>query len=184
LFVKGSEFRLWTTKIAKYCSIIICRRDQEQEEEEEDEEDDFLAWARIIGQGGTTDDHENTPTTTTATHHRRLGEPRNDDSDDVAANSTMGGGGQSREPRHAEPEHRRSTGGESLGVLPRMREAHLIRTYRPNSSRYLPHHMRRQRAGRGDDELEVEEEEAADQRLFLRAAPRVVRRSDNVRLFR
>ncbi len=163
------------------------RRDQEQEEEEEDEEDDFLAWARIIGQGGTTDDHENTPTANTtaasASHHRRLGEPRNDDSDDVAANATIGSG-QSRESRHAEPEHRRSGGGDSLGVLPRMREAHLIRTYRPNSSRYLPHHMRRQRAGRGDDELEVEEEEAADQRLFLRAAPRVVRRSDNVRLFR
>ena len=75
-----------------------------------------------------------------------------------------------------------SSGGDGLGVLPRLREAHLIRTYRPNS-RYLPHHMRRQRAGRGDEELEVEEE-TADQRLFLRAAPRVVRRSDNVRLFR
>ena len=58
----------------------------------------------------------------------------------------------------------------------------------PFLARYLPHHMRRQRAGRGEGEegAELGEEEQGE-RLFLRA-PRVVRRSedfgDNPRLFR
>ena len=58
-----------------------------------------------------------------------------------------------------------------------------------NLSRYLPHHMRRQRAGRGEAEeaSELLEQEEQGERLFLRA-PRVVRRTedftDNPRLFR
>ena len=49
--------------------------------------------------------------------------------------------------------------GRELGhaSLPRMREAQLIRTYRPNP-RYLPHHMRRQRqTGPGAGESEAGE---------------------------
>ncbi len=173
---------------------MLSSRDQDHEVEDGEEDDDFLAWARIIGQGG--DDHraDSPPSNNNSVgnHHRRLGDNRinnnNDDDSDVADSSAGGGNNNSSglsQRLHDVSETRRNNGGggggsDSLGGLPRLREA--IRTYRPNNPRYLPHHMRRQRAGR-EEELEVEEE-AADQRLFLRAAPRVVRRSDNVRPFR
>ena len=81
--------------------------------------------------------------------------------------------------------------------LPRMREAQLIRTYRPNP-RYLPHHMRRQRqtggpggeAGAGADmgaEMGglIEGEEltgltGTGERLFFSRTPRTVRRSEDI----
>ena len=65
---------------------------------------------------------------------------------------------------------------------PRMREAQLIRTYRPHHPRYLPHHMRRQRnTSQEEPELReiYNEEEAAGERLFFSRTPRTVRRSDD-----
>ena len=84
-----------------------------REEEEEEEEDDFLAWARIIGQG---EGRETTSPATThsSNQHRRLGE-------------ALG-----REECEGEARAEASTGREHT-ALPRMREAHLIRTYRPNT---------------------------------------------------
>ena len=85
--------------------------------------------------------------------------------------------------------------GRDLGhaSLPRMREAQLIRTYRPNP-RYLPHHMRRQRqtggpGGPGEQENEmgglIEGEELSGltgtgERLFFSRTPRTVRRSEDI----
>ena len=43
--------------------------------------------------------------------------------------------------------------------LPRLRDAQLIRTYRPNP-RYLPHHMRRQRTSQGE-QLQQEQRDQA-----------------------
>ena len=76
-----------------------------------------------------------------------------------------------------------------------MREAQLIRTYRPNP-RYLPHHMRRQRqtggpgAEQGAGEMAemgglMEGEEltgltGAGERLFFSRTPRTVRRSEDI----
>jgi len=137
-----------------------------REEEEEEEEDDFLAWARIIGQG---EGRETSSPSSNSNQHRRLGEAH-----------------MARE--ECEGEGARGEGNREHAALPRMREAHLIRTYRPNT-RYLPHHMRRQRAARGETEEagELLEQDEQGERLFLRA-PRVVRRTeefgDNPRLFR
>ena len=68
--------------------------------------------------------------------------------------------------------------------LPRMREAQLIRTYRPNP-RYLPHHMRRQRTtSQEEPELRdltlMEQEEVTGERLFFSRTPRTVRRSEDI----
>jgi len=143
---------------------------QHDEDEEEDDED-FLAWARIIGQGDSTEN-------TTNNQHRRLAEASGREELNTEAAP------QSRDTSREFPVNR------DLG-MPRMREAQLIRTYRPNP-RYLPHHMRRQRTVRGESEEGdqlglLEPEEASADRLFLRG-PRVVRRSedfnDNPRVFR
>ena len=67
--------------------------------------------------------------------------------------------------------------------VPRLREAQLIRTYRPQHPRYLPHHMRRQRTTSQDDQELREiynEEEAGGERLFFSRTPRTVRRSDDI----
>ena len=126
-------------------------------------------------------------------------EEEEDEEDDFLAWARIIGQGEGRETTspatvHNSNQHRRlgeaipRDEGEEGRDLPRMREAHLIRTYRPNT-RYLPHHMRRQRAGRGEQEesQELLDQEEQGERLFLRA-PRVVRRSedfgDNPRLFR
>jgi hypothetical protein len=144
-------------------------QDGRGEEEEDEDEDDFLAWARIIGQGEASREaaQGGSPAAVSSNQHRRLGEGR-----------------EGREEGEGGPDPARE-----VTALPRMAAAHLIRTYRPNT-RYLPHHMRRQRAGRGEGEEGGElvgEEEQGGERLFLRA-PRVVRRpedfGDNPRLFR
>jgi len=149
----------------------------QNEEEEDEDDDDFLAWARIIGQSDTTESTSNN-------QHRRLGEASAREEFDSEA------GPQTRDQASREIT-REFPGTRELSSMPRMREAQLIRTYRPNP-RYLPHHMRRQRAGRGEaeegDQLNIlEQEDAGGERLFLRA-PRVVRRSeefnDNPRVFR
>ena len=70
--------------------------------------------------------------------------------------------------------------------LPRpMREAQLIRTYRPNP-RYLPHHMRRQRTTSQEPEPELRDlgaimdPEDTGERLFFSRTPRTVRRSEDI----
>ena len=71
--------------------------------------------------------------------------------------------------------------------LPRLRDAQLIRTYRPNP-RYLPHHMRRQRTSQGEQLQQEQRDQAmagelrelaimAEQRDQVQAARHV----DNVR---
>ena len=67
--------------------------------------------------------------------------------------------------------------------MPRLREAQLIRTYRPQHPRYLPHHMRRQRTTSQDDQELREiynEEEGGGERLFFSRTPRTVRRSEDI----
>jgi len=149
----------------------------QNDDDDEEDDDDFLAWARIIGQGDAAENPSNN-------QHRRLGEAAGREEFDSEA------GPQTRDQTSREIP-REFPGTRELSSMPRMREAQLIRTYRPNP-RYLPHHMRRQRAGRGEtDEGEqiniLEQEDAGGERLFLRA-PRVVRRSeefnDNPRVFR
>lgn len=63
-------------------------------------------------------------------------------------------------------------------ALPRLRQAHLFRTYRPNT-RYVSAHQRRQRTGR-------EEEESTNQSQQQQhiSAPRISRRSNNFPLLR
>jgi hypothetical protein len=147
------------------------------DDEDDEDDDDFLAWARMIGQSDTAD-------ITTNNQHRRLAEASGREEFDSEA------GPQTRDPASREIQ-REFPGTRESSSMPRMREAQLIRTYRPNP-RFLPHHMRRQRAGRGEteegDQLNIlEQEDAGGERLFLRA-PRVVRRSeefnDNPRVFR
>jgi hypothetical protein len=151
---------------------------QGQNDDKDDEVDDeFLAWARIIGQS-------DAPDTTTKNQHRRLAESSGREEFDSEA------GPKTRDPVSREIQ-REFHGTQELYSMPRMREAQLIRKYHPNP-RYLPHHMRRQRAGQGEteegDQLNIlEQEDAGGERLFLRA-PRVVRRTEefnvNPRVFR
>ena len=148
----------------------------QNDEEDDEDDDDFLAWARIIGQGDTTDNPSNN-------QHRRLGEAAGREEFDSEA------GPQTRDQTSREIT-REFQGTREVSSMPRMREAQLIRTYRPNP-RYLPHHMRRQRAGRGEteegDQINIlEQEDAGGERLYLRA-PRARRSeefNDNPRVFR
>ena len=75
-----------------------------------------------------------------------------------------------------------------------MRDAQLIRTYRPNP-RYLPHHMRRQRTTSQEEPelrdltLLEQEDTVSGERLFFSRTPRTVRRqtediNDNLRGYR
>ena len=90
-----------------------------------------------------------------------------------------------RDEVQAEPVQSRETPSREYsgaGREPRLREAQLIRTYRPHHPRYLPHHMRRQRnTSQEDPELReiYNEEEVAGERLFFSRTPRTVRRSDD-----
>jgi len=143
----------------------VQHRADEDDEGDDEDDNDFLEWARILGQ---TESNE-----ATNNQHRRLGEAPAG-REDVHGES----GGQSNRatPTRSEREY----GGTPRE--PRMREAQLIRTYRPHHPRYLPHHMRRQRnTSQEEPELReiYNEEEAAGERLFFSRTPRTVRRSDD-----
>jgi len=118
------------------------------------------------------------------------GEPRDDDDDDFVAWARIIGqeesGVGSQHRRLTDPQPANPTG-LAVAALPRLRDAHLIRTYRPNS-RYIPHHVRRQRTPREeeqDEQVDTSErsERAGDRgaldqdRIFLRG-PRIPRRSE------
>lgn len=144
----------------------VQHRAEEDEEGDDEDDNDFLEWARILGQSESSE-------ATTSNQHRRLGEaPAGRDEVQPEA-----GGQNSRDtPSRSEREYT----GQSRD--PRLREAQLIRTYRPQHPRYLPHHMRRQRTtSQEDPELReiYNEEEAAGERLFFSRTPRTVRRSDD-----
>lgn len=141
-------------------------RAEEDEEGDDEDDNDFLEWARILGQSESSE-------ATTSNQHRRLGEA-SAGRDDLHPES----GGQSNRatPTRSEREY-------TAREVPRLREAQLIRTYRPQHPRYLPHHMRRQRTTSQDDpELReiYNEEEAGGERLFFSRTPRTVRRSDDI----
>ena len=102
-----------------------------REEEEEEEEDDFLAWARIIGQG---EGRETSSPSSNSNQHRRLGRSPKISHRKRETLSHMLGAGEAHMAREeCEGEGARGEGNREHAALPRMREAHLIRTYRPNT---------------------------------------------------
>ena len=103
-----------------------------REEEEEEEEDDFLAWARIIGQG---EGRETSSPSSNSNQHRRLGWFIRNNMTMALPHSHMIDPGEAHMAREeCEGESARGVeGNREHAALPRMREAHLIRTYRPNT---------------------------------------------------
>jgi len=149
----------------------------EEDEDDDDDDNDFLEWARFIG-----DRPDAGEPVSSNNQHRRLAEASARD-EFSGESSQTGRDNRDRDTPSSRDRESREFAGNTRD-LPRMREAQLIRTYRPNP-RYLPHHMRRQRTtSQEEPELRdltlVESEVEAGERLFFSRTPRTVRRSEDI----
>jgi len=163
----------------------------EDDEEDDDEDSEFLEWARIIGERPESGGQE---TVSSGNQHRRLGEASGQHHS--GARDEFSGDTQQSRDTPTSRDNRDFSGNsrELTHSHPRMRDAQLIRTYRPNP-RYLPHHMRRQRTTSQEEPelrdltLLEQEDTVSGERLFFSRTPRTVRRqtediNDNLRGYR
>jgi len=181
----GQEgYRSAAAALHNYGLDFIEEEDDEREDGQEDMFLDFLLGQEDSGSGN---------------HHRRLASDRAGDQEERGGGSRRGA--EDDRSRRGGEDDRMSSPARDLSGLPRLRQAHLFRTYRPNA-RYIPHHQRRQRIAREEEEgnqqqqqqqqlqqLQQLQEEEVDRildqsdRIFI-AGPRISRRSTNFPLIR